>query len=102
MRADDVVAAEAVARTTLWAGHPGAEDPETVARGVRRVAHLQRTDPGGAWVADAAGTIVGMALALVREGIWGLSLLAVAPEHQTRGIGRELARGAFGHGADAR
>ena len=49
-----------------------------VARGVRRVAHLQRTDPGGAWVADAEGEIVGIALALVREGIWGLSLFAVA------------------------
>src|SRR5919108_6516813 len=43
-----------------------------------------------------------MALALVREGIWGLSLFAVAPEHQSRGIGRELLAASFGHGADAR
>jgi GNAT superfamily N-acetyltransferase len=98
----DVAAAEAVARTVLWEGHAGAEDPETVARGVRRVAHLQRTDPGGAWVAEAGGAIVGMALALVREGIWGLSLFAVARDHQSRGIGRELLEAAFGHGANAR
>jgi hypothetical protein len=66
------------------------------------VAHLQRTDPGGAWVAeDASGAIVGVALALVREGIWGLSLFAVAPEHRGRGIGRELLEASFGHGADA-
>jgi GNAT superfamily N-acetyltransferase len=98
----DVAAAEAVARIVLWEGHGGADDPETVARGVRRVAHLQRNDPGGAWVAEAGGAIVGMALALVREGIWGLSLFAVARDHQSRGIGRELLEAAFGHGADAR
>ena len=98
----DVAAAEAVARTVLWEGHAGAAEPETVARGVRRVAHLQRTDPGGAWVAEADGALVGMALALVREGIWGLSLFAVARDHQSRGIGRELLEAAFGHGAGAR
>ncbi len=98
----DVAAAEAMARAVLWEGHAGAEDAETVARGVRRVAHLQRTDPGGAWVAEAEGALVGMALALVREGIWGLSLFAVARDHQSRGIGRELLEAAFGHGADAR
>jgi predicted N-acetyltransferase YhbS len=102
MRPDDVAAAEAVARTVLWEGHPAAADPETVERGVRRVAHLQRTDPGGAWVAEAGRQIVGMVLALVREGIWGLSLFAVAIDHQSRGIGRELLEAAFGHGADAR
>src|SRR3954449_12968140 len=102
MAPTDVAAAEALARTVLWEGHPAAEDRETIERGVRRVAHLQRTDPGGAWVAEAGGAIVGMALALVREGIWGLSLFAVASDYQSRGIGRELLEAAFGHGADAR
>jgi GNAT superfamily N-acetyltransferase len=102
MRPEDVAAADAVARAVLYEGDAGAGDPETVARGVRRVAHLQRTDAGGAWVAEAGGAIVGMALALVREGIWGLSLFAVARDHQSRGIGRELLEAAFGHGADAR
>src|SRR4051795_329913 len=102
MAPTDVPAAEALARPVLWAGHPAAEDRETIERGVRRVAHLQRTDPGGAWVAEAGGAIVGVALALVREGIWGLSLFAVARDHQSRGIGRELLEAAFGHGADAR
>jgi GNAT superfamily N-acetyltransferase len=102
MAPTDVAAAEALARTVLWARHPAAEDRETIERGVRRVAHLQRTDPGGAWVAEAGGAIIGMAIALVREGIWGLSLFAVARDHQSRGIGRELLEAAFGHGADAR
>jgi GNAT superfamily N-acetyltransferase len=104
MGADDVPAAEAVARAALFDGEPGFEDPVTVARGVRRIGHLQRTDPGGAWVAERdGGEIVGMALALVREGIWGLSLLGVADEHRSRGIGRALLDAAFTTtGADAR
>jgi GNAT superfamily N-acetyltransferase len=103
MRPEDVAAAEAVARAALWEGHADADDPEMVARGRRRGAHLQRTDPGGAWVGEnERGEIVGVALALVREGIWGLSLFAVARDHQSRGVGRELLEAAFGHGADAR
>jgi GNAT superfamily N-acetyltransferase len=102
MRAEDVVAANAVARDALAAGRP----PETGAmrrRAERRVAHVRSTDPGGAWVAeDRGGALVGMALALVREGIWGLSLFAVAEQYRGRGIGRELLEACFGHGADAR
>ena len=60
-----------------------------------RIAHMQQTDPDGAWVADEGGEVVGLALAIVRdrvwlEGLWGLSLLAVRPDRQARGIGREL------------
>jgi len=103
MRADEVRAAEAVARAALYAGEPGADDPVTLARGVRRIAHLQRTDPDGAWVAEADGALVGMALALVREGIWGLSLFGVLAEHRDRGVGRALLEAAFeAGGADAR
>jgi predicted N-acetyltransferase YhbS len=103
MRPDDVAAADAVARTALYRdGAPEAE-PAVVTRGRRRVTHLQRTDPGGAWVAeDERGEIVGVSLALVREGIWGLSLFAVAAGHRERGVGRELLEASFGHGADAR
>jgi GNAT superfamily N-acetyltransferase len=104
MTAADVPAAEAVARAALWGGEPGVEDPVTSARGRRRIGHLQQTDPDGAWVAEAAdGALVGMVLALVREGIWGLSLFGVAAEHRSRGIGRALLEAAYTtHGADAR
>src|SRR3954462_11280219 len=104
MTVADVPAAEAVARAALYDGEPGAADPATIARGLRRVAHLQRTDPAGAWVAESGdGALVGMALALVREGIWGLSLFGVAAEHRSGGIGRALLAAAFTtHGAQAR
>jgi predicted N-acetyltransferase YhbS len=55
-----------------------------------RIAHLQRTDPAGAWVAVDGSDIVGIALSLRRGPMWFLSLLAVATSHQARGIGREL------------
>src|SRR3954454_5671757 len=104
MAAADVPAAEAVARAALYDGAPGVDDPVTIARGLRRIGHLQQTDPAGAWVAEAPdGALVGMALALVREGIWGLSLFGVAAEHRSRGIGRALLDAALTtHGAGAR
>jgi GNAT superfamily N-acetyltransferase len=69
-----------------------------------RYRHLVRTDPGGAWVAEHEGKIVACALALVREGLWGLSLLIVRPDMQSAGVGRAiLARaGEYGNGAHGR
>lgn len=47
-------------------------------------------DPGGSWVAVDDGRVVGMAEAIRRDGFWGLSMLFVHPESQSRGVGREL------------
>lgn len=67
-----------------------------------RLRHLLATDPGGAWVAERDGEVVGCALALVREGVWGLSLLMVHPGLQSNGVGRELLARAHQYGEDAR
>jgi len=66
-----------------------------------RIRHLLATDPGGCWVADDGG-LAGAALALVREGIWGLSLLVVRPGLQSVGLGRALLDRALAHGEGTR
>jgi ribosomal protein S18 acetylase RimI-like enzyme len=62
----------------------------------RRTLHLLRSDPAGCWAADDDGEVAGVALALVRDGIWGLSMLAVAPDRHARGTGSALLRAALG------
>jgi len=101
MRLEDAEAADDLSHA-LWGGAP--VDPERArrARGLARIHHLAATDPGGAWVAEAGGDFAGAALAIVREGVWGLSLLIVDPRHQGRGIGRRLFDASLGLAAGAR
>jgi len=66
-----------------------------------RTRHLLATDPDGAIAADVGGELAGVALAIVREGVWGLSLLVVDPAHQSSGIGRNLLAAACAYGRDA-
>jgi GNAT superfamily N-acetyltransferase len=63
-----------------------------------RTRHFLATDPGGSWVADDDGLIVGMSQSFVREGYWVLSQLGTVPGRQGRGLGRELLGLAHGHG----
>lgn len=67
-----------------------------------RMGRLLATDPGGAWVAERDGEVVGCSLAVLREGLWGLSLLTVSPRAQSGGLGRELLARAFAYGDGAR
>ena len=60
------------------------------------------SDPGGAWVAERRGEVVGASLGIVREGVWGLSLLVVRPDAQSSGAGRELLDRAYEYGDGAR
>jgi GNAT superfamily N-acetyltransferase len=68
----------------------------------RRFRHVIENDPGGAWMAEEDGRPVGAALAIMREGLWGLSLLIVHPDAQSGGIGRALLERSLRYGDGAR
>jgi GNAT superfamily N-acetyltransferase len=77
------------------------EPPGPIAAGRVRMRRLLATDPGGAWVAERRGRVVGCSLGIVRDGLWGLSLLVVGPDAQSSGVGRELLARAWEYGRDA-
>jgi predicted N-acetyltransferase YhbS len=102
LRPDDIEGAYAVARSALFSPPAGEDEAQLHARQVDRIAHLQGTDPGGSWVAERDGRVIGVAQALLREGVWGFSLLAVAEDLQGHGVGRRLLDAALRHGDGAR
>jgi GNAT superfamily N-acetyltransferase len=63
-----------------------------------RTRHLLATDPGGCWVAEVDGEVVGFATSLVRELMWILGSYAVRPGLQGHGLGRVLLDAALQHG----
>ena len=73
---------------------------EVVVRSRDRILHLLDTDPEGAWVAEVDGVAAGIALSLVREGMWFLSSLMVDPAFQGRSLGRELFEAALSTATD--
>jgi GNAT superfamily N-acetyltransferase len=68
----------------------------------RRMHHLLGTDPDGSVVATIDHRVVGFAQAFVREDLWVLSLFAVEPATQGRGIGRALLDASMTCGAGRR
>lgn len=77
---------------------PQPRPAERDAAWVARAAHALGTDPGGCWVAEVDGEVVGLALSRVRELMWVLSSFAVRPGLQSRGIGSQLLAAAMHHG----
>ena len=73
--------------------------PETA---LVRFHQLLDRDPGGAWVAERHGQLIGAALAIDRDGLWGLSLLVVDPAHQSGGLGRALLSRSLEYGGGGR
>ena len=72
-------------------GNPVPEvTPERIEHQRRRVRHFLTNDAAGSWVAESDGRVIGVSLALRRGELWGLSLLAVDPAAQSRGVGRAL------------
>src|SRR4051812_46670875 len=96
MREDDADAAIELAIVTFDAyararGEPREPLPDPALHRPRYV-DLIRRDPASAWAAEEDGRLIGAALAIRREDVWGLSLLVVHPEFQSGGLGRELLR----------
>ncbi len=98
MRDGDVPAAVVVAEEAFGTR---TEDEASARRAGARMRHLLRSDPGGAFVAERDERIIGVALALLREGLWYLSLLTVLPDEQGAGAGGELFRRALAYGASS-
>jgi predicted N-acetyltransferase YhbS len=97
MREGDIPAAVALSGQAFDVS----ESDEANARFAGRMAHLLRTDPDGAFVAERDGGVIGVALALVREGVWCLSLLTVLPGEQSAGAGSALIERALAYGGPA-
>jgi GNAT superfamily N-acetyltransferase len=71
--------------------------------GYVRLRRVLETDPGGCWVTDDGdGELTGAGLAILREGVWGLSLLVVRPGLQSAGLGSALLRRTLDYGDGAR
>jgi len=96
-----LVAEAAFAGLEASTGVPDPPPPPS-AQALIRYEHPLATDPGGCWVGEHDGRIVGAAIAIVRDGLWGLSLLVVDPDYQSGGQGRELLARAAAHGDGAR
>ena len=105
---DDVEAAMAVveaadAALAETARTPPPTEPSDAQLEDRRVGHarfVQRDGPG-AWVVVSDGQVVGVAESVRRENFWGLSMLFVHPEFQSRGVGGRLLEAAMGYAAGA-
>jgi GNAT superfamily N-acetyltransferase len=102
MRDEDVADADRVCLDVLYTTFTGEDEPARAARQHARIRHLLETDPGGCWVAEHDGRVEGVALALVRDGVWGFSLFGLAETLQGRGIGRALFARCWEYGAGAR
>ena len=72
--------------------------PAEVERRISRYGNFLKHDPEGCLVAEEDGHVVGVAIALRREGLWVLSLFAVEKESRGSGVGGELMREALAYG----
>ncbi|NUR08333.1 MAG: GNAT family N-acetyltransferase [Nocardioidaceae bacterium] len=78
---------------------PARRSTERSASWRARIGHVVRTDPGGCFVAEDAGGVLGMVAGMRRDLTFFLSSLAVLPGVQGRGVGRQLLDASLAYGA---
>lgn len=111
MRVEDVPAAERASAVTFFEGDRlsrRVSEPEVQPRSasvgkqwIDRMSYLVETDPGGCWAAMDGDDMVGFAISQNREQVWFLATYGVLPQHQGRGLGRQLMDAVLAH-ADGR
>ncbi|MET7820759.1 GNAT family N-acetyltransferase [Micromonospora zamorensis] len=111
MRVEDVPAAERASAVTFFEGDRlsrRVSEPEVQPRSaavgkqwIDRMSYLVETDPGGCWAAMDGDDMVGFAISQNREQVWYLATYGVLPQHQGRGLGRQLMDAVLAH-ADGR
>jgi hypothetical protein len=67
---------------------------------IRRIGHSLDADPGGCWLAEDAGRIVGFAISQNRDDVWFLATYGVRNECQGRGVGKRLLDGVLAHAGE--
>ena len=100
MGTQDIDGAFAVSREVLFDPVVPGEEHPALARFSARAAHLLATDPQGSFIAERDGRVAGVAMSLMREDVWGLSLFAVTAEIQGVGVGRALLDATLRSGED--
>jgi GNAT superfamily N-acetyltransferase len=73
--------------------------PEQAESWRARFGHLLRTDPGGCFVAEDRGGVLGIVAGARRDLTFQLASLAVLPGIQGRGVGRQLLEASLAYGS---
>ena len=97
----DLASTALVRRAAIsWLEHSEGREPDLPPIPPRPVihAHILRTDPGGSWVGEINGLVLGYAQAFVRGDVWYLSQLFVQPEAHAHGLGRGVLDRALAYG----
>ncbi len=107
MRPDDVPVAEELslaAYTDAERFEPSSlvpssprHSPARAGQWIARTSHLLATDPGGCWVSEKDGQVVGFAVSFRRDLLWVLASYAVRSGLQGQGIGRPLLEAALSY-----